>query len=36
MTIKVSRAPLQLGELPHVGPAALSMGVFDGVHLGHR
>lgn len=26
----------RLGELPHVGPAALCMGVFDGVHLGHR
>jgi riboflavin kinase / FMN adenylyltransferase len=22
-------------ELPHVGPAAMVMGVFDGVHLGH-
>ena len=25
-----------LDELPEVGPAALCMGVFDGVHLGHR
>lgn len=26
----------RIGELPRVGPAALCMGVFDGVHLGHR
>lgn len=25
-----------IGELPAVGPAALCMGVFDGVHRGHR
>ncbi len=25
-----------LAEIPPVGPAALCMGVFDGVHLGHR
>lgn len=36
MTIEASRAPLQLSELPHVGPAVLTMGVFDGVHLGHQ
>ncbi len=30
--------PVELGRtaLPVVGPAALTMGVFDGVHLGHR
>ena len=30
--------PVELGRtaLPLVGPAALTMGVFDGVHLGHR
>ena len=25
-----------LGELPAIGPAIVTMGVFDGVHLGHR
>ena len=25
-----------LAEIPSVGPAALCMGVFDGVHLGHQ
>jgi FAD synthetase len=30
--------PVELGRtaLPVVGPVALTMGVFDGVHLGHR
>lgn len=30
--------PVELGRtaLPAVGPATLTMGVFDGVHLGHR
>lgn len=28
-------AVVDLGELPDIGPAALCMGVFDGVHLGH-
>jgi riboflavin kinase/FMN adenylyltransferase len=27
---------LALDELPTIGPAVISMGVFDGVHLGHR
>jgi riboflavin kinase/FMN adenylyltransferase len=36
MTTSAPRAPLKLTELPSVGPVALSMGVFDGVHLGHQ
>jgi riboflavin kinase/FMN adenylyltransferase len=28
--------PLGLDELPSVGAAVVTMGVFDGVHLGHR
>jgi riboflavin kinase/FMN adenylyltransferase len=27
--------PYQVDELPHVGPAAMTLGVFDGLHVGH-
>lgn len=28
--------PLRLDELPTIGPAVVTLGAFDGVHLGHR
>jgi riboflavin kinase/FMN adenylyltransferase len=27
---------IQLGDLPTIGPAVVTLGAFDGVHLGHR
>ncbi|HLJ81321.1 MAG TPA: hypothetical protein VKT52_07550, partial [Ktedonobacterales bacterium] len=30
------RVYYDLGSLPSMGPAALTLGVFDGVHAGHR
>ena len=35
MSVTEARAII-LGELPFVGPAAVCMGVFDGVHRGHQ
>lgn len=29
-------AAVRLSELPRIGPAAVTLGVFDGVHAGHR
>ena len=34
MTVRAHVAGLT--ELPRIGPAVVTMGVFDGVHLGHR
>lgn len=31
-----ARRALGLAELPQIGPAIVTLGVFDGVHLGHR
>ncbi len=32
----MSSEPIGVGELPQIGPAVLTMGVFDGLHAGHR
>lgn len=32
----VERGAADLGNLPAIGPAAICMGVFDGVHRGHQ
>ena len=35
MSVTTARA-MALDQLPEVGPAGVTMGVFDGVHLGHQ
>lgn len=32
----MSSEPVDVGELPPIGPAVVTMGVFDGLHAGHR
>ena len=32
----MSAEPVGVGALPPIGPAVLTMGVFDGLHAGHR
>jgi riboflavin kinase/FMN adenylyltransferase len=32
----MSAEPVGVGTLPRIGPAVLTMGVFDGLHAGHR
>ena len=34
--MSVAQRAVGIGELPSIGTAVVTMGVFDGVHLGHR
>lgn len=36
MTIDAGARAVALADLPSIGPTALAMGVFDGVHRGHQ